>query len=83
MIDKWDIQKFEWFLRLAKVEGTDIIKIVAGDFAGTWTVAVSPKYIDEQTRGLIEREIDNSVKNRIAISRKTHSIALPSVGLIQ
>lgn len=43
MIDKWDIEKFEWFLRLARTEGTDVIKIVAAEKPNTWLVSVFPE----------------------------------------
>ena len=40
MIDKWDIQKFKWFLFLARRYGTGRITVVAGDELNTWVVRV-------------------------------------------
>lgn len=46
MIDKWDIELFEKFLKLAKTEGTDAIKVVAGDTANTYKVSLFPVRAD-------------------------------------
>jgi len=40
MIDKYDIALFQRFLRLARTEGTDTIKVVVGDKADTWVVSL-------------------------------------------
>lgn len=43
MIDKWDVEILERWLKLAKTEGTDRIKIVAGPEMNSWIVRVFDK----------------------------------------
>jgi len=45
VIDQYDIDKIKSWLHLAQTEGTDRIKIVAGDEPNTWIVRTfPPKY---------------------------------------
>jgi len=41
MIDKYDIDVLQYWLRLAKTVGTDAVKIVSGDEPNTYKVTVS------------------------------------------
>ena len=43
MIDKYDIGLLQLWLKLAKTQGTDAIKITAGEEPGTWTVRRPPR----------------------------------------
>ena len=41
-VDKWDIEKLEWFLSMAKRFGTDVIKITGGEDINTWVIKYVP-----------------------------------------
>lgn len=50
MIDPWDIEVLEKWLKLAKTVGTDAIKIVAGDEDGQYIVTVEPQFYGEMLK---------------------------------
>lgn len=52
MIDRWDVKRLEGWLKLARTEGTSVIRIVSGDKPNTWLVSI------EKEEGMIPENME-------------------------
>ena len=52
-IDDYDVETFENFLKLAKTEGTDVIKVVCGDKSFEYKVSLHPQTTEQRTRFIL------------------------------
>lgn len=55
MIDRYAIEMFQKFLKLAETQGTDAIKIVAGDAPNTYVVEIIFKKIKQKENKNVSR----------------------------